>query len=103
MANHISDKITEALSDFTHCIQLDNNNSGCYTGRGNVNFSKTKYVAALDDFNKAIKKDGQGSHYFDRGLSYKNLKNKRKACKDFRKSHQLGYSEAQTQLDNYCK
>ena len=94
---------TEALSDFTHCIQLDKNNSECYNGRGIVNFSKTKYRAALSDFEIAIKKDGQGIHYYYRGLSYKKLNNERKACKDFRKSHQLGYSEAQTQLDNYCK
>jgi tetratricopeptide (TPR) repeat protein len=95
----------EAFSNFNDCIRLNKTDSKCYNGKGNYYFMiKMNYQLALDAFSKAIKYNSkEGKYYFNRGLANERLRYKGDACADYRKAVRLGFTQAQSQLNAYCK
>ncbi|RMZ49503.1 hypothetical protein EB821_01895 [Candidatus Marinimicrobia bacterium PRS2] len=95
----------EAFSDFNECIRLNKTDSKCYNGKGNYYFNiKINYKLALDAFSNAIRYNSkEGKYYFNRGLANERLRYKGDACADYRKAVRLGFTQAQSQLNAYCK
>jgi tetratricopeptide (TPR) repeat protein len=71
MQNH-----KEAISDFTHSIELQPDDETNYHSRGQIHFEMGNYSAALADFNCTIDLcPEEGSNYSWRGLTHHALGN----------------------------
>ena len=95
----------EAFSDFNECIRSNKTDSKCYNGKGNYYFNiKSRYKLAHDAFSKAIKYNSQeGKYYFNRGIANERLRYKGAACSDYKEAIRLGFTQAQSRLNAYCK
>jgi len=90
-----------AISDYSKAIQIDSNNAEAYCCRGLVYDLKGDYDLAIADYNKAIQiNPNYALAYYSRGLAYwYGLKDKINAHRSFRKAKELGYPDAQYELD----
>ena len=93
-----------AITDYSSAINIRKDYADAYNNRGFVKYNQKNYKAAIKDFDKAIKiKPDYGSAYFSRGTVKQQLGNQKGACSDWKKAFDLGYSEAKSYLDQYCK
>jgi len=84
-----------AISDFTHTLEMDNQFLEAYVMRGNVKDEAGMGAEALLDFDEAIRLDpSYASAYYNRGITRKSQGNLPGACDDFNKALELGYMEA---------
>ena len=95
----------EAFSDFNECIRFNKTDSKCYNGKGNYYYNiKMNYQLALDAFSNAIRYNSkEGKYYFNRGIANERLRYKGAACSDYKEAIRLGFTQAQSQLNAYCK
>ena len=93
-----------SIADYSKAIEIKSDYSLAYNNRGSVKCNNLNDMeGAINDFTKAILIDkNYGQAYFNRGVCYLNLKNLQKACPDFHKAYQLGYTQAEELIRNYC-
>jgi len=66
-----------------------------YEMRGNIHFCMEKYIAAVEDYDRAIKTNpDQASAYYGRGVAYAEAGDGEKAVADIIKSSDMGHPEA---------
>ena len=66
-----------------------------YEMRGNIYFCMEKYIAAVDDYDRAIKTNpDQASAYYGRGVAYAETGDSEKAVADIIKSSDMGHPDA---------
>ncbi len=71
--------------------------------RGNAKFNLDNYVAAIQDYDIAIKIDPlYDLTFYNRGLAKLQLKQKEKGCLDFSKAGELGMEDAYNTIKKYC-
>lgn len=99
---YIEDK-RPAVNDINKAIALDGSLPGVYTIRGTMRIEDQNYLAAINDFNRALERDPKdASAFFNRGIANFNLGVKDKACKDWQSAANLGHYKAVKYMSRYC-
>jgi tetratricopeptide (TPR) repeat protein len=99
---YIEDK-RPAINDINKAIALDGSLPGVYTIRGTMRIEDQNYLAAINDFNRALERDPKdASAFFNRGIANYNLGMKDKACKDWQSAANLGHYKAVKYMSRYC-
>jgi len=102
-AQHGQQKYEEAIASFNTVLKLQPNYLDAHFFIGLASASKNDFPNALTAFDNAIKANSQkGIYYFNRGKA-KGMLNRTDYCADFKKALELGYTEAQKMLQNFCK
>ncbi len=97
-------RYNEAITFFTHAIELNSGFSELYYERGVCYYETQQYELAFNDLCMAMDlKAMQGKYFYQRGLIYYAMKNALAACRDFERAKQLGYIKAETYIQRYCK
>lgn len=90
-----------AFLDLDKAIELDPFNHHYYFTRGCFFLCQEKYSKSLNDLNKAVSLNiNSGEYYYFIGRIYKIIGNKHLAKESFKKSMDLGYSEAANEYNN---
>jgi tetratricopeptide (TPR) repeat protein len=93
-----------ALQDFDKAISLNPRSDMAFYYRGLTKSNILDYTGALDDLNRAINLNPYNAKVlFLRGNIYFNLQNSTFACIDWNSALKLGLTDAQNQLEKYCK
>lgn len=99
-----SGNLTSALSDFNQAIQLDSKNSLAYFNRGNIRFQQEEFAEALDDFTQTVQLDTKFGKAFNAlGVTQVMLNQRESGCLSLKQAKQLGYTEAQAYITEYCQ
>ncbi|MFZ1809483.1 MAG: tetratricopeptide repeat protein [Cyclobacteriaceae bacterium] len=92
-----------AVLDYNKAISLNPGDAAAYFGRGNSKALKGDTAAAIHDLDKAIDLDSDNATYYKvRANFHYQLKNKDKACFDWRKAVEFGDQKARFSIDQYC-
>jgi tetratricopeptide (TPR) repeat protein len=96
--------LTGAMADFDKVIEMNPSPSAeVYFFRGNIRFMNSEYLSAIKEYDKAIEiKSDYAKAFFNKGLSEHNLNQNDESCRDFKRSKELGYPEAQAAVTKYC-
>jgi tetratricopeptide (TPR) repeat protein len=97
-----------ALRDYDKAIELEPDFINAIMNRGTVKDENEDYLGAIEDYYKVLSFknvdiENQQRSYFNRGNTYFNLKKNDEACKDWKKSFELGAEYAKERIDKYCK
>jgi len=99
----------KAVLDYNEAIRLNNTHVIYYYRRASTKYSLKRYTEAIQDFNKVIdmnapeaKTQYNYSVYY-RGRSYYYLNNLANACKDFKRSGDLGIAAGKKDYGSYCE
>ncbi|RRB02955.1 tetratricopeptide repeat protein [Larkinella rosea] len=96
--------LISAMSDFNQAIQLNPKSSLAYFNRGNIRFQQEEFPQALDDFAKTVELDAKFGKAFNAlGVTQIMLKQKENGCLSLKQALQLGYTEAQPYIKEYCQ
>lgn len=92
------------LMDMEKAIELNPKFSYAYCIRGNCNNALKKTKAAFSDFSNAIELDPYNKFaYYNRGIIYYyDFNKKEKACMDWSRAGELGYTDAYTLINKNC-
>jgi len=97
-------KYEEAMRDYNKSIELDADHVQAYNGLGVLLMRQNKNDAALAEFNKAIDRNpSYGEAYCNRAIANYNSGRKQAACSDLQQSMQLGFGQAKTLADQWCR
>jgi len=92
-----------AVLDYNKAISLNPSDAAAYFGRGNSKALKGETAAAINDIDKAIELDSNNAIYYKvRANFHYQMKNKEKACFDWRKAGEYGDQKARFSIDQYC-
>ena len=102
-----------ALNDLEQALFLDPENHQYLSAQGIVRYFLAQYIAGIDDLTLSIinnnkvdpyEKTDDAEAFFYRGLSWYQLANYERACKDLSIASIMGYSDAMKYLSRYsCK
>ena len=93
-----------AISDYSKAIQLNPDYADAYNNRGCANLYFKDYTEAIADYNIAIQLNPDNDKaYYNRGNAKYYLDDKNGACKDWSKAGEFGYSDAYTNIKNFCQ
>lgn len=97
-----------ALRDYDKAIEIAPNFISALLNRGSLKDENKDYDGAIQDYelvinNKKSNEDDLQKAYFNRGNTYFNLKNQAEACKDWKKSAELGAEYANERIQEYCE
>ena len=96
--------MTGALADINTAINLAPKEAKGYSDRGNIKAIQKDYKGSVEDFNTAIKfKPDDIFSFYNRGNSFFNMADTVSACKDWKKSSELGYETATAMWKKFCK
>lgn len=97
-------KIPEAINDFDKALKLNPNEINALYNRGNIYFQTKDFENAEKDFLTAVKVDSRFAKAFY-GLSIVQQKMSKtdEACMNMKMANRLGYADAKTALDSFCK
>ncbi|HRI80286.1 MAG TPA: tetratricopeptide repeat protein [Cyclobacteriaceae bacterium] len=80
-----------AMKDFSKAIEINEKNERAWLSHGNIMSKTKKWDTAIEDYSMAVTLDPEyGLAFFNRAMAYQNVKNPIAACKDLRKSEDLG-------------
>ncbi len=92
-----------AVLDYSKAIKLNPEDAVAYYGRANSKARKGDLAAGIADLDKAIDLDRSNATYYKvRANFYYQMKNKDKACFDWRKAVEFGDEKARFSIDKYC-
>jgi tetratricopeptide (TPR) repeat protein len=97
-------KVPEAIQDFDKALKLNPKETNALYNRGNIYFQTKDFEKAEKDFLTAIKVDSRFAKAFY-GLSIVQQKMNKtdEACMNMKMASRLGYADAKTALDSFCK
>ena len=92
------------MLDYNKVIQLNPNDALGYYNRATCKSQLDDYGAGVSDMDEAIRIDAKNASYYkQRGNFYYQLKEKEKACFDWRRAVEFGDEKARYQITQYCK
>ena len=83
----------EAIKFATKAIEINQNNEEAYFYRGLAFSSKKNFLAATEDYSKAIELNPKANYFLVRGESFFKSNNKLKALSDFQKVIEIGSTD----------
>ncbi|PAC26154.1 tetratricopeptide repeat protein, partial [Flectobacillus sp. BAB-3569] len=90
--------------DFDKALEIDPKDTNALYNRGNIKFQSAELEDAIKDFTEAVKIDAQfAKAYYGLGLAYQKLGNSDASCMNLKQANRLGYPDAKTALETYCK
>src|SRR5690606_21328598 len=93
-----------AISDYNKVIQLNPDDAVAHYNRATCKAAFDDYGAGVSDMDEAIRIDPKNASYYKQRVNfYYRMKEKDKACFDWRKAVEFGDAKARFQIDNYCK
>jgi len=96
--------VPNSLTDFDKTIELAPDNLNAIFYRANAKFELKDFKGAKEDMEKIIASNPNiPNSYAFRGLCDINLGNQKAGCEDLKKAKQLGLTEADTLIYQYCK
>ena len=92
-----------AIQDLSISLSKEKSDKG-YFDRA-VAYSQLKmYAKAIDDFNASLSMNADNAEaIYYRGLTFKYMNRNDEACKDFKRSLELGFKDASEAIELYCK
>lgn len=98
---------SSALDDFNVSIESKKLNSKVKAEvlrfRGILYYKKGEFQRSIDDLSKSIEYNPKGMYtYSNRADSFRALNMRENACKDYRKSAELGYTALYDEVREYC-
>lgn len=101
------DEINEALSDvftdYSVVLYMNPNFYFAYFNRGNIYCKNEKYLAAIDEYDKAISFDADFAEaYYNRGLVRILLNDIEGGAKDLSRAGELGIEQSYNVIKRYC-
>ncbi|MBW0432056.1 tetratricopeptide repeat protein [Leptospira yasudae] len=95
---------TAGLESARKAVNLDKKNAYALFELGYAQYALGKYAESVASYSKTLSFNPNDEvAYHNRGLAYVFLKKTPLACKDFRKSLDLGYQDSGKRLKEYCK
>ncbi len=96
--------VPEAINDFDKALKLKPTEINALYNRGNIYFQTKNFEKAEKDFLAAVKVDSRFAKAFY-GLSIVQQKMNKtdEACMNMKMANRLGYADAKTALDSFCK
>jgi tetratricopeptide (TPR) repeat protein len=92
-----------AMSDYTLAIENDPYFPEAYNNRASLKYELKDYQGAAADYSKAIEvKPDYAEAYYNRGLAKQQLGDKTGMCADWTKALEMGYTAAQSLIQQYC-
>ncbi|MEI6412585.1 MAG: tetratricopeptide repeat protein, partial [Bacteroidota bacterium] len=97
-----------ALADYDKAIEIAPEFVSARMNRGALKDDNRDYQGAISDYEQVLKinnledKEKQQA-YFNLGNTYLNLKDKTKACENWKKALEFGAEDAKEMIDKYCK
>ena len=100
-----SSQFENAINDYKALLRFDQFNPDYYFNTAFCYLQLNQPNEAIVNFGKAIDNDYEnlGQLLTLRGVAYNNLQMKTEACNDWQKAYAIGYKEAATYQNNYCK
>lgn len=93
----------EALEDINVAIKMHAIMHPYIFNRADIKRKLKDYNGALEDINKAMEMCPDVAYYFYlRGIIYKEMGDVAKCCEDYKQAVNLGYTDAQKDLDEIC-
>lgn len=93
-----------AIPDLNTAVKLQPNNADAYLNRGVIYLNLKKYNEAISDFNSTLKyKPNFNYAFFNRGIAKLSNGDKNGGCNDLHKANNLGFKQAATAIQQYCK
>lgn len=93
----------KAINDYTTAFRINPAFFKLLFSRGNAYFKIGKYQEALADYLKyAEKEPDPGMALYNAGLCYLKLSDTQKACEQWQKAQDLGFSNAENMIRQYC-
>jgi tetratricopeptide (TPR) repeat protein len=87
--------VYEAIEDYSKAIEIDNNYSSAYNGRGVAKDDLNDYQGAIEDYSKAIEIDPKfGIAYYNRGIVKADLKDYQGAIEDYSRAIEIDPKDA---------
>ncbi len=91
------------IQDYNKAIELNPNYAMAYSYRGDAKSNLQDYRGAIQDLNKAIELDPNlAEAYYNRGIAKIKSGQKDDGCLDFSEASELGLSEANGAIKQYC-
>jgi tetratricopeptide (TPR) repeat protein len=99
------ERYQDAMTDYSKCISLDNNNVEAYYGKGVLLYEEYHmYQQCINNMDEIISRNSNiGELYFLRGIAKTALYGDATGCSDLKKAYELGIPEAQNVMLKYCK
>ncbi len=95
--------LANAHYHFDLAVQFHENSAQAQFLLARVQHKRGKKDEALSGYNKAIVLDAElGEAYLYRGVLRTSMKQRRRACEDYRQAQALQVAEAEIQLKNFC-
>ncbi len=93
-----------ALADFEKILRLDPKNADGLVNAANAEAMLDNYGTALEYFNRALTLDPtEPLGYYNRGQLHYRMKDLDKACADWQRSFELGFTDATLMIQRYCR
>ncbi|MGS4344572.1 tetratricopeptide repeat protein [Myroides odoratus] len=97
-----------ALKDYDKAIEIAPDFISALINRGGLKDENGDYKGAISDYESVLKleklkQEGKQQAYFNLGNTYFNLKDKKKACINWKKALENGAEYAQERINEYCK
>lgn len=97
-----------ALKDYDEAIKIAPNFVSALINRGGLKDENEDYQGAIVDYETVLKlgkleAEEKQQAYFNLGNTYFNLKDKKKACENWKKALENGAEYAKERLNEYCK
>lgn len=97
-----------ALKDYDKAIEIAPNFISALLNRGSLKDENKDYEGAIKDYelviaNKKSNDDDLRKAYFNSGNTYLNLNNNTEACKNWKKSSELGADYANERIEKFCE
>ena len=93
----------KAIEDLTKALSLEKSDKA-YFDRAVAYSQLKKYSNAMEDFNASLSMNpGNAEAIYYRGLTLEYMNRKVEACRDFKRSLELGFTEAAQSIKVYCK
>jgi len=103
VCNNLS-KFENAISDYTSAIKLKPIYPEAFNNRGASYGNLNRLNESLSDYNKAVILNPKYAEaYFGRAITKAGLNDQNGACNDWLSAQQLGYEDATSMLEKYCK
>lgn len=97
----MTDMDQKALQDYKQAILISPNAKELHIRMGRINRSLKNYEESIKDFCRVIELDSEhGEAYYERGLTYAYLGEKKKVLSDFKSAARLGNTEARKLLNS---
>jgi len=97
-------KIPEAINDFNKAISLNPKETNALYNRGNIYFQTKDFTSAEKDFLAAVRIDSRfAKAFYGLGIVEQQMGKIDEACMSMKNANRLGYADAKTASDSFCK